>query len=129
LLKNTTILFFHSTGTNRRKRFGLAPNDAGMHEALAWFLATCPEERFRIGSEAVSSAKTACEMSHWEDSGGIDTLAAAYAEVGDFEQATKYEQQSLNDPSLGSERRKEREERLHLYQLRKPYREQLDGTQ
>ena len=53
--------------------------------------------------------------------GGIDTLAAAYAEVGNFEQATKYEQQPLNDPSLGSERRKEWEERLHFYQLRKPY--------
>ncbi len=54
---------------DRREAVRLAPNDAGMHDALAWFLATCPEERFRIGSEAVSSAKTACEMSHWEDSG------------------------------------------------------------
>jgi hypothetical protein len=39
-------------------------------------------------------------MSHWKDSGYVDTLADAQAKVGDFEQATKYEQQSLNDPSL-----------------------------
>jgi TonB family protein len=106
-----------------REAVRLAPNYAGTHEALAWFLATSPEERVRNGSEAVSSAKKACEMSHWTDSGYIDTLAAAYAEVGDFEQATKYEQQSLNDPSLAPKTRKEQEERLHLYQQRKPYRE------
>jgi len=42
---------------DRREAVRLAPNDASTHEALAWFLATCPEERFRNGSEAVSSAK------------------------------------------------------------------------
>ena len=111
-----------------REAVRLAPNDAGTHDSLAWFLATCPEERVRNGTEAVSSAKKACEMSHWTDSDYIDTLAAAYAEAGDFEQATKYEQQSLNSPSLAPKARKEREERLHLYQQRKPYRERLDGS-
>lgn len=67
-------------------------------------------------------------MSHWEDSGYVDTLAAAYAEVGNFEQATKYEQQSRNDASLAPKRRKEWEERLQFYQLRKPYRDRLDGS-
>ena len=111
-----------------REAVRVAPNYAGAYERLAWFLATCPEERFRNGSEAVSSAKKACEMSHWEDSGYVDTLAAASAEAGNFEQATKYEQQSLNDASLAPKRRKEWEERLHLYQQRKQYRERLDGS-
>jgi TonB family protein len=111
-----------------RESVRLAPNYAGGHEALAWFLATCPEERVRNGTDAVSSAMKACEISHWTDSGYIDTLAAAYAEVGDFEQATKYEQQSLNDPSLAQKARMEREERLQLYKLRKPYRDRLDGS-
>jgi len=111
-----------------REAVRLAPDDTGTIDALAWFLATCPEERVRNGTEAVSSAKKACEMSHWMDSGNIDTLAAAYAEVGDFEQATKYEQQSLNDPSLAPKARKKREERLQLYKLRKPYRDRLDGS-
>jgi tetratricopeptide (TPR) repeat protein len=107
----------------------LAPDDTGTLDAVAWFLATCPQERVRNGAEAVSFAKKACEISRWIDSNYVDTLAAAYAEAGDFEQATKYEQHSLNDSSLGPQRRKEREERLHLYQLRKPYRERLDGSQ
>ena len=111
-----------------REAVRLAPDDTGTIDALAWFLATCPEERVRNGTEAVSFAKKACEMSHWMDSGNIDTLAAAYAEVGDFEQATKYEQQSLNDPSLAPKARKKREERLQLYKLRKPYRDRLDGS-
>ena len=111
-----------------REAVRLAPNYGGGHEALAWFLATCPEVRVRNGTDAVSSAMRACEISHWTDSGYIDTLAAAYAEVGDFEQATKYEQQSLNDRSLAPTASKEREERLHLYQQRKPYRDRLDGS-
>ena len=111
-----------------REAVRVAPNYAGAHERLAWFIATCPEERFRNGSEAVSSGKKACEMSHWADSSYIDTLAAACAEVGDFDQATKYERQSLNDPSLAPKGRKERGERLQLYKQRKPYRDRLDGS-
>jgi TonB family protein len=111
-----------------REAVRLAPNDAGTHERLAWFLATFPDERFRNGSEALSAAKKACEISNWANSTYIDTLAAAYAELSDFEQATKYAQQSLNDPSLAPKAKKQREERLRLYQTRKPYRDPLDGS-
>jgi TonB family protein len=108
-----------------REALRLTPRDPLANGELAWFLATCPEERFRNGAEAVSIAKEACEMSQWEHSGLIDALAAAYAELGDFDQATKYEQQSLNDRLLAVKEKEEREKRLGLYQQRKAFREQL----
>ena len=111
-----------------RKALDVMPIDPVANDNLAWFLATCPEERLRNGDEAVSAAKKACEISHWERSGCVDTLAAAYAEAGEFDQATKYEKQALNDASLSPKEREEREKRLTLFQERKPFREQLSVT-
>lgn len=111
-----------------REALRVMPKDPTANEGLAWFLATCPEERLRNGTEAISAAKKACEMSRWERSGCIDTLAVAYAEAGDFDQATKYEKQSINDPSLSPKEREEREKRLTLFHERKPFHEQLSVT-
>lgn len=101
------------------------PERSVANDNLAWFLATCPEDRFRNGTDAVFFAKKACELSHWQRSGEIDTLATAYAELGDFDQAVKYEKQALNDSSLAPKEREEREKRLALFQQRKPFREDL----
>lgn len=65
-----------------RESLRSAPNNPEAHYELARFLATCPEDRFRSGVEAVSIAKKACEISDWENSWFIDTLATAYAEAG-----------------------------------------------
>ena len=110
-----------------REAVRLMPKDPTANNSLAWFLATCPEERFRNGTEAVSAATKACELSQWERSGFIDTLAAAYAEVDDFDQATKYERQSIN-ASLSPKKREEHEKRLTLFQQRKPFRDELFGS-
>jgi len=103
----------------------LMPNDDAANDNLAWFLATCPEDRFRNGTEAVSVAKKACELSHWQSSRSIDTLAVAYSEAGDFEQAIKYEKQSLSDSSLAAKEREEIEKRLTLFEQRKPFRDEF----
>jgi hypothetical protein len=52
-------------------------------------------------------------------------LAAAYAEAGDFDQAVKYEKQSLSDSSMAPKERQEREKRLALFQQRKPFRDEF----
>src|SRR5215510_5720005 len=49
----------------------------------AWFYATCPNAAFRNGKQGVQDENT------------IDTLAAAYAEIGDFNSAVQYAQQAL----------------------------------
>jgi hypothetical protein len=50
-------------------------------------------------------------------------LAAAYAELGDFDKAVKYQTQALRMKGVYALRRKRMEERLELYRQHKPYRE------
>jgi hypothetical protein len=54
---------------------------------LAWLEATCRDEAGRNGPEAVKYAQMACTASQWHCWSFIDTLAAAYAECGDFANA------------------------------------------
>jgi hypothetical protein len=52
----------------------------------------------------------------------LGTLAAAYAEAGDFDKAVEW-QGKANKLYTGAEDRKKGEERLKLYRDKKPYRE------
>jgi RNA polymerase sigma factor (sigma-70 family) len=88
---------------------------------LAWLLATCPQPAFRDGKKAVEYATKACELSQWSNINQIDTLAAAYAEAGDFENAVKWESQVLTTPNLASEDAAIAKDRLALYQAHQPY--------
>jgi membrane associated rhomboid family serine protease len=54
---------------------------------LAWLRATCPDAALRNGHEAVQLAEEACNLSGWRESNMINTLAAAYAEAGRYQEA------------------------------------------
>lgn len=97
-------------------------NDAALN-ALAWFRATCPDASFRNGRQAVEDATKACELTKWEDGDNIDTLAAAYAEVGDFGNAVKYQSQAISKAVLSAEARKDMEQRLRTFKQGRPWRE------
>ncbi|MEO1528921.1 MAG: tetratricopeptide repeat protein [Planctomycetota bacterium] len=58
-----------------------------VHNAIAWARATCHKRSVRDGAKALRHAKIACEKTEFKDAGILDTLAAAYAECGDFENA------------------------------------------
>jgi tetratricopeptide (TPR) repeat protein len=90
---------------------------------LAWFLATCPEDSIRNGAEAVRHATKACELTSWQEWKYIDTLAAAWAETGDFQRAIEYEQQALELKNFDEDARKRMEDRLALYRKRQPVRD------
>jgi tetratricopeptide (TPR) repeat protein len=61
----------------------------------AWFQATCSDPAFRNGQQAVKDAKAACSILEWKDENAIDTLAMAYAGLGDFDLALRYAEQAL----------------------------------
>jgi serine/threonine-protein kinase len=94
------------------------------YDLLARFLATCPDDKARDGKRAVEYATTACERSGWKNPMYLDTLAAAYAEAGQFEEAVRYQTRALEAPALKDDFRTAAKQRLELYRQKKPYREE-----
>ena len=88
---------------------------------LARMLATCPDARFRDGARARALAERTANLVGQPDAWLLDTLAAAYAEKGDFETAIKWSTKAVE---LGTEEQKEplRKE-LESYQQKKAWRE------
>lgn len=65
------------------------PGHVRAHVALAWLLATCPDDSVRDGDEALRHAKSAQRLADGPRSDVLDALAAAYAELGWFDQAAR----------------------------------------
>jgi serine/threonine-protein kinase len=70
----------------------------------------------------VESATKACELTEWKNGFHVGTLAAAYAEIGDFDAAIMW-QARANALYDDFEDRKKGEGRLRVYESKKPYRE------
>jgi tetratricopeptide (TPR) repeat protein len=65
------------------------PGHAEMSNALAWLLATAADPFLRNGVEAVGLAEHVVGITGRRDPEALDTLGAAYAEVGRFADATR----------------------------------------
>jgi tetratricopeptide (TPR) repeat protein len=90
---------------------------------LAWIRATSLEKSLRNGKEAVAAATRACELTKWQNPGVLDTLAAAYAEHGQFAQAVEAQARALAFDKLLPDIRQEMEHRLEQYKRGEAYRE------
>lgn len=100
----------------------LDPKLAEAFNELAWLQATCPEEKVRDGRSAVANALQACELTAYKGAGYLDTLAAAYAEAGDFDNAVTWQYGAIE---LAPEPRKAAMQRkAKAYEERQPYHEQ-----
>ena len=92
---------------------------------LAWMLATAPEASLRDGRKALELAKHASDSLGGGDSNALDTLAAAYAETGDFTSAQQTARKALGKAeSSGNKELAETIRReISLYEEGKPLRE------
>ena len=102
----------------------IAAGDALSLGNVAWILATCPEAEYRDGSRAVSMSLKLLEQNK-NDPTVLDNLAAAYAEMGDFNAAINTQQRAIDalkdNPEIA--RSDEFLLRLKKYQNKQAYRE------
>ena len=89
---------------------------------MAWALATSTNSALRDGPAAINLAQKAVAATRRTNANFVDTLAAAYAETGDFEKAVSVEKEAIglltNKVEID-----DYTVRLNLYQTSTPYRE------
>jgi Flp pilus assembly protein TadD len=105
-----------------REVIQLDPKNVFGYNNLAWLLATCPDDKCRSGEQAVKYARRACELTDWKTGVILDTLAAAYAEAGQFGEAVKWQQSAMAAAGY-TESQTVGRKRLALYKDKKPYRD------
>jgi tetratricopeptide (TPR) repeat protein len=92
---------------------------------LAWVRAAYPQPGFRDGTEAVRLAQRACELTQSQAPAPLETLAAAYAEAGRFDDAVAIAEKArqlavaAGQPELAERPLK----MLKVFAERKPWRE------
>jgi TPR repeat protein len=89
--------------------FGIKLIGSGFRQAIGQF-----------AGKTVELANKACELTQWKNSDSIGTLAAAYAECGDFKEAVKWAKKAVELGNKGEKLRKQ----LKLHEEGKPYRDE-----
>src|SRR5581483_10151613 len=91
---------------------------------LAWSWATHSQESFRNGPLALHLAQQVCQARETPDPQSLDTLAAAYAELGRFPDAAATARKALAAASPPEQKplAEQITLRLHLYESGHPYR-------
>jgi tetratricopeptide (TPR) repeat protein len=73
----------------------IEPADPRAKNNLAWLLATCPEASLRNGRQAVELARQANDLTGGKNPVILHTLAAAFAEAGQFSEAIRTAQTAI----------------------------------
>ena len=97
----------------------LDPKLPTAYNQLAWMWATAERPALRDGRRAVESAQKACELTQWKNPTYIDTLAAAYARAGNFEDAVKWQRKAMENPRASNDDKAA--QRLQSYEDGKPW--------
>jgi tetratricopeptide (TPR) repeat protein len=103
-----------------QQALALDAQSADAYRSLAWLLATCPDAQYRNPHEAVAAAQAAMKIAAAGDPFMLDTLAAAYASGGQFDQAVRLQEEAIaNVPESFAQ---PFNSRLALYRAKQPFR-------
>lgn len=104
------------------KAIELDPEYANAYNDLAWLLATAPDAVLLNGKRALELAWRAADLDWIAQN--LDTLAAAYAEVGRFEDAIERQLQAIARPEreIGESSMADFQRHLERYKAHKPWR-------
>ncbi|XZE51567.1 tetratricopeptide repeat protein [Planctomycetaceae bacterium SH139] len=105
---------------NKVSRSGLANN-------LAWVMATSPQDALRDGEAAIKFGTEAAELTEYKEAHILSTLAAGYAEAGNFEKAIEWAEKAVAvGEEEGNEQLEQLKSELESYRKGEPWREEQD---
>lgn len=121
------------------KALSQIPDDEHVLNNLSWVLSTSPDDKLRDGKRALELGKRACEVTDYKAAYILSTYAAAFAELGDFENALKWSEKAvtrseeeLKEADQEGEKKRLAEQLDHLrqeldsYKQGKPWRERQE---
>ena len=98
--------------------------DVNGQNAVAWVLATSNDPAIRNGKEAEKWAQKAIATTGLTNANSLDTLAAAYAEQGNFAVAVSTQERAVSMlTKQDASKSKEFDDHLKSYQAKKPWRD------
>jgi tetratricopeptide (TPR) repeat protein len=102
------------------------PKDTHVLNNLAWVLATSPDEPVRNADRSIELGLKACEITKYEKPHILSTLAAGYAEKGDWETAKKWSSKAVELGAKDDEIDDQLKKELESYKQQKPWREKQE---
>jgi spermidine synthase len=110
---------------NLTKAMKLQPNNLVILNNLAWVLATADNTSVEDAKEAIKLAERVCELTKHKDPDLLDTLAAAYAAGGRFDEAVITTQKAIEAAKTVGQKDLiiELQEQIKLYQSGQRYRQ------
>jgi tetratricopeptide (TPR) repeat protein len=106
------------------------PNSLSLLQSLSWLLSTSSSDQLRDGQRAVILGERAVDFTEGKNHNYWDTLAAAYAELAQYDNAVKSEEKAINmltnfsiPTTFNDSLLVEYKERLSSYKAKKPWRE------
>lgn len=98
---------------------------SGLLNNLAWVLATSPNDEIRNGKRSIELGLKACEATDYKAAHILSTLAAGYAETGDYENARKWAAKAVElGEKEDNEQLEQLKQELESYKAEKPWREE-----